>query len=84
MNWLSLQTLKEARFANDPRVGMNKLRRWCRDGLLPCKKQGKEWYVDLDAFDRDWTPCVPEDERFVRRVCEILRSEVGGPDREIT
>lgn len=50
MNWISLAALNRLRFAADP-VPEAKLQRWCRDRLLPARKFGGEWRVDLDAFD---------------------------------
>jgi hypothetical protein len=51
MNLVRLANLNRLRFRNNP-VPEAKLWRWCRNGELPAKKIGGEWYVDLDAFDR--------------------------------
>jgi len=51
MNLVSLPRLNELRFPADPQP-MAKLWRWCREGRLPARKVGGEWFVDLDAFDR--------------------------------
>jgi len=49
-NWVTLPRLNALRFREDP-VPMAKLWRWCREGRLPARKIGGEWYVDLEAFD---------------------------------
>jgi hypothetical protein len=51
VNYVSLEKLNSLRFPSDP-VAMPKLWRWCREGKLPARKIGGEWFVDLDAFDR--------------------------------
>lgn len=50
MNLIPLAKLNELRFPDHP-VPATKLQRWCRDGELPARKIGGEWFVDLDAFD---------------------------------
>lgn len=52
MNLISLERLNSMRFQHDP-VPMAKMQRWCRNGELPARKIGGEWYVDLDKFDAD-------------------------------
>lgn len=48
---VSVATLNALRFRYDPQPPA-KLWRWCREGKLPARKVGGEWFVDLDAFDR--------------------------------
>jgi len=50
MNLVSLEKLNALRFTDDPQP-MQKLWRWCREGRLPARKIGGEWFVDLDEFD---------------------------------
>lgn len=39
---------RRARFAGTP-PGMTTVQRWCRDGAIPAKKIGGNWYIYLDA-----------------------------------
>jgi len=48
---VSVAALNTLRFRNDPQPAA-KLWRWCREGKLPARKIGGEWFVDLDAFDK--------------------------------
>lgn len=52
MNGLvSISKFNALRFPSDPQPA-TKLWRWCREGKLPARKVGGEWFVDLDAFDK--------------------------------
>lgn len=39
---------RKARFAGRP-PAMSTIRKWCREGVLPAKKIGGAWFIDLDA-----------------------------------
>lgn len=39
---------RRARFAGTP-PAMSTIRKWCRQGVLPAKKIGGAWFIDLDA-----------------------------------
>lgn len=69
MNLVSLPRLNELRFPADP-VPMPKLWRWCREGRLPARKIGGDWYVDLDAFDN---PQKVEEKPRLKLVLDRLR-----------
>jgi len=70
MNYVSLEKLNALRFADDPQP-MPKLWRWCREGRLPARKIGGEWFVDLDEFDGK---AVRKQEVTVgNRVLDLLR-----------
>ena len=49
-NYVTLDVLNAMRFQSSP-IKASKLQRWCREGVLPARKFGKEWLVDLDRFD---------------------------------
>lgn len=49
MNLIPLDRLNEHYFETHPQ-SIEKLRRWCRERMLPAKKIGGEWFVDADAF----------------------------------
>ena len=49
-DYVTLDTLNVLRFPTQP-VPISKLQRWCRDGVLPARKFGGEWRVDLLRFD---------------------------------
>ncbi len=49
-NYVNLDDLNAMRFQSKP-IKASKLQRWCRDGVLPARKLGKEWLVDLEKFD---------------------------------
>ena len=50
-DYVSLQDLNKLRFNSSP-VATAKLQRWCREGVLPARKFGSEWRVDLEEFDK--------------------------------
>lgn len=50
MNLVNLAKLNELCFPHNP-LPEAKFWRWCREGRLPARKIGGEWYVDLEAFD---------------------------------
>lgn len=72
MRLVDLETLNKLRFPDNP-VGIQKLRRWCRDEELPARKVGREWFVDLDAFDRP----TRDSERFSDRVMLHLQDHAA-------
>jgi len=74
MNLVSLDDLNRLRFPQSP-VPMPKLWRWCRNGELPARKIGGEWYVDLDAFDTPQASAAakPEAGKVVRLVLDRLK-----------
>lgn len=55
MRLVTLESLNRLRYPDNP-VRLETLRQWCRLGTLPCHKQGREWMVDLDAFDASLRP----------------------------
>lgn len=69
MNLVTLAKLNELRFPHNP-VAETKLWRWCREGKLPARKIGGEWFVDLDVFD---APPSPEPPSGAARVLDKLR-----------
>lgn len=50
-NFVTLDNLNKLRFKSNP-VPKTKLQRWCRDRILPARKFGGEWRVDLRTFDK--------------------------------
>lgn len=75
VNWIPLAQLNALRFPTCP-VPDAKLWRWCREGHLPARKFGGDWYVDLDAFDRGETGEKPKEikpPRAVQLVVDRLR-----------
>ncbi len=52
-DYVTLDRLNELRFHSEP-VPIPKLQRWCRDQVLPARKFGGEWRVDLVRFDGEW------------------------------
>lgn len=74
-NLVSLPRLNELRFPADPQP-MAKLWRWCREGKLPARKVGGEWFVDLDAFDGGEEKPAPEQvpASHASRVLDKLRA----------
>jgi len=63
VNYVSLEKLNALRFADDPQP-MQKLWRWCREGRLPARKIGGEWFVDLDEFDGKSVNAAVSDEKL--------------------
>lgn len=51
MSLVSPARFNELRFADDPQP-LTKLWRWCREKRVPARKIGGDWFIDLDAFDR--------------------------------
>lgn len=49
MNFVDLDTLNRMCFPHNP-VARQKLQRWCRRSVLPAKKLGGDWFVDLDRL----------------------------------
>lgn len=72
LNLVSPTRLNELRFSQDP-LPLAKLWRWCREGRLPARKIGGEWYVDLDAFDRGETGRASPPEGKAQAVLDRLR-----------
>ena len=50
-NYVSLKELIKLRFSH-MQISITKLQRWCREKVLPARKLGGEWWVDLDEFDK--------------------------------
>lgn len=54
MRLVTLDSLNTLRYRDNP-IPLQTLRHWCRLGTsgggIPAIKQGREWLVDLDAFD---------------------------------
>lgn len=68
MNWIPLAQLNTLRFTQAPRR-LYTLQRWCREGMIPARKIGSEWFVDLDAFDN---PEPKENHKVSPRVRSLL------------
>jgi hypothetical protein len=69
VNLVGLAKLNELRFPKDPRP-ITQLQRWCRNGQLPAKKIGGEWYVDLDEFDK--RPLAPDRQTISPQALAVL------------
>lgn len=74
MRYVPLMKLNETVFQDAP-VPLPKLQRWCRMGVLPARKFGGEWKVDLDALDRsDQTTQDPSSDPVMSRLFDKLAS----------
>lgn len=46
---------RERFFSPESRPTIRTVRRWCDRGLLPAKRIGANWYIDVDRLDSDET-----------------------------
>lgn len=76
MNLVSISRFNALRFPQDPQP-LTKLWRWCREGRLPARKIGGEWFVDLDAFDRGGKPAQEQSPLSnAARIVEMLKRKI--------
>lgn len=69
MRYVPLLKLNEIVFPDAP-VPLSKLQRWCRQRILPARKFGKEWKVNLDEFDK--MNVERQDEPFDSQTVKVL------------
>lgn len=72
MSLVSPARFNELRFGHDPQP-LTKLWRWCREGRVPARKIGGEWFIDLEAFDREKDVVQQGDASAVQQIVDRLR-----------
>lgn len=72
MNWVDLPTLKAKRFP-EQQIEDSEMQRWCRLSMVPARKIGGRWFVDLDAFDAQEAPIKQSVSPTVQLVIDKMR-----------
>lgn len=74
MNLVPLDDLNKICFRSAPRPP-DELRRWCRNQVLPARKIGGKWFVDLDALVQPAKPAGGQDpDALARAILAGLRA----------